>query len=170
MSDDDPLDLPDTAEFHRQLIERAHRGDADAGKEIIKLIVHYIDLKNYESPLFPYLAECLWAYGYDGVPLERALRVEGESKKGGRPAYDPTALAAVDTLLREYAGYGSMHALNWIEDNIGADQRTMRRVRKDYDLWHKKAPDKDWLLHLSREYRQKVAEVLPNTQNKKRDK
>ncbi len=92
MSDDDPLDLPDTEEFLRQLIERAHRGDADAGKEIIKLIVHCLDLKDYESPLFPYLAECLWNYGYHGVPLDRALNVEGVPKKGGRPAYDHTAL------------------------------------------------------------------------------
>ena len=64
------------------------------------------------SPLFPFLAECLWLYVEQGVPLARALCVEGDKSAGGAPLkYDPIELAAVDLLLRDHAGFSPAEAV-----------------------------------------------------------
>ncbi len=166
---DESYSLPDDAQFEHQLIEDAKRGDAEAGKLILKSITQRIDNRNYDSPLFPYLAESLWEY-LDGMRLDRALNVEAVNP-GGAPAYDRIAIAAVDILLRDYAGYNRQAALTWIVDNIECSIDTARRSRRECDSRHNKNADKplmerldkEMLLHLSRDYRQKVAEVLPHT-------
>jgi hypothetical protein len=155
-----------TEQFEYELIRRANRGDADAGMEILRNIVLRIDHKDYNSPLFPYLAECLWSYLHDGIQLDCALNVEAENK-GGRPGYDWTELAAVDVLLRFYKGDPAGKAIDWIECNIGASKDTVSRMRAVYRLKHADAPfrrmDRETLLHFSGTFRQKVAKVLPQT-------
>jgi hypothetical protein len=152
-----------TERFEKELIERASQGDAEAGREILTNIALRIDQKDYDSPLFPYLAGCLWNYVHDGIPLDRALSVEAQNI-GGRPPHDHTALAAVDILLCDYSGYGRDGALAWIEEHIGVHKRTMRRIRRrSKSFYQNKERDKEDLLHLSGDYRQKVAEVLPQT-------
>lgn len=83
--------MPDiNDEFEHELIKRAGHGDAEAGRELLKTISLRITGRQFDSPLFDYLADCLWQHLEDGVPLERALGVEEEDKKGGRPKkYDP---------------------------------------------------------------------------------
>ncbi|HEX2237136.1 MAG TPA: hypothetical protein VHJ19_01980 [Gammaproteobacteria bacterium] len=162
---------PDTEQFERELIARAKAGDADAGKKILLNIALKIDLGQFDSELFPYLADCIWDFAYHGIRLDRALNVEAENKGGRPPKYETLELAAVDILLRDYANFRPEAALTWICENIGVDRRHMQRVRSEHDQRYNKHTDKplmescerDFLLHLSGSLRQKVAEVLPHT-------
>src|SRR5690349_11064039 len=92
-------------QFERKLIRRAKKGDAEAGREILLEIALAIDAGRFQSPLFPFLADCLFLFANDHVPLERALCVEAEKNLGGAPRkYQEIELAAVDILLRDHAG------------------------------------------------------------------
>jgi len=148
----------DNKEFIQEMISRAKSGDAEAGRDALQALVHVLDNKEFNSPLVGYLAECLWDYVHHEVPIERALNVENGPQKGGRPAYDPVELMAVDLLLRNFVALDKDAAEWWIKEHIGASERTMGRVRKIC------APmedmDRDLLLHNAGSLRQKVAEVL----------
>jgi len=72
----------------------------------------------------------------DGVPLERALGVEEQDQsQGGRPyKYNYCQIAAVDIVLRRYAGFKPSKALTWIKNNIGIDKGDVRkRIRPKFD-------------------------------------
>src|SRR6476620_7270724 len=98
--------MDDPAEwFERELIKRALQGDAEAGREILHKIALAIDSGRFDSPLFPFLAERLFEFVRDGVPLERALRVKSKSTGGAPLKYQPNELAAVDLILRDHAGF-----------------------------------------------------------------
>ena len=157
--------------FEQELIERAERGNAEAGRELLESAAVRIYAKDYDWPVFPYLANCLLNFVQHGIRLERALNVEAKNL-GGRPSeHDRAALAAVDILLRDHAQYKPEAALKWIMNNVdGVERRYLQKVRADYDSRYNKYTDRnerlmeslnrDLLLHLSGSLRQKVAEVL----------
>jgi hypothetical protein len=45
--------------FERELIKPALRGEEEAGREILLMIALAIDAGRFDSPLFPFLADCL---------------------------------------------------------------------------------------------------------------
>ena len=105
-----------------------------AGREVLTSIVLAIDAGRFGYRPFPFLAECLWLYVSNGVPLARALCVEGDKSVGGAPLqYDPLELAAVDLLLRDHAGFSPAEAVAWIRENIGADRKAVATRRKASD-------------------------------------
>ncbi len=157
-----------TEQHEKEMIERAQRGDAEAGRDALYSIALAIDAMQFDSLLLPYLSKCLLQFN-EGVPLERALNVE-EIKTGGRPfKYDDTQLAAIDILLRDYADYAPEESITWIVENIGADRRKIQRLRIEHDSRYNEfdAPlmeslSKDLLLHLSGSMRENIAEVIPH--------
>lgn len=156
-----------TEDFERELIERAQCGDADAGREALYSAALALDAQRLDSPLIPFLAECLHEY-IDGVPLARALCVEKDNTGGRPPKYDKDEIAAVDILLRDYGGYSPEDAIAWIDEYIGADRRTVQRIREAYDSRHNPTADyplmesvnRDGLLHLSGSLRNTIADAL----------
>ena len=162
-----------TEQFERQLIKHAQRGDEEAGREILYTIALAIDAGRFDSPLFPFLADCLILFARDGVPLERALCVERDRNPGGKPSkYDSTELAAVDILLRDHAGFSPEQAVTWIKENIGADRRTVQKRRPDYDGRYNpgsgplmESLDRETLLHRSGSLRKTVAQALSQREN-----
>lgn len=122
-----------TLKFELELIERAKEGDSEAGEEILKAIVRHIDGRRIDSPLFPFLANCLHEYER-GVPIERALCIEKGPNVGGRPSkYDPDEIAALDIYLRRELGFKLEESLAWIEANVGMGKKEARELRKVYD-------------------------------------
>ena len=120
-------------QFELELIDRAKDGDPQAGEEILKAIVRHIDGRRIDSPLFPFLAECLYEYER-GVPIERALCIEKEPNVGGRPSkYNDIEIAALEILLRRELGYSSGKSVNWVSDNVGIHRSEVRRIRKEFD-------------------------------------
>ena len=150
----------DELEFEHELIARANRGDNEAGLEILRSLTHHIDTERFDSPLFPYLAEALFAFTQHCIPLERALGLEDESNsKGGAPRkYDDLELAAVDAYLRYHAEFRAEAAIAFIHANIGADRRQIQRLRKKYTL-NNLAPR--ILLNCCGSMRKYLADVLP---------
>lgn len=168
----DEIERLSDREFHEELIRRASRGDAEAGKEILRTVALLIDAGQWTSPLFAFLADGLWEYTQHGIPLDRALCVEPESASGGRPQkYNPDELAAIDIILRDHAGYGPEEAVRWIAERIGADRRTVQRIRREYDRRYNKSAEGplteslslDDLLQLSGNLRKNLEGVLPQT-------
>ena len=157
--------------FENELIRRAEEGDPEAGRIALETIAGRIETRRYESPLFDYLATNIRAFLDDGIPLVRALGVEEEPNKGGRPRkYDKDELAAVDLILRDHANFGPEEAITWINANIHADRKLVRQLRREYDARYNKfaerlaeSLDLDVLLHMSGSMREKVAEVMPHT-------
>ena len=147
-----------TDQFEKELIERARAGDEDAGREILYTLALAIDAGRFDSPLFPFLAECLLLFARDGVPLERALCVEKEPSRGGRPLEHDSELAAVDILLRKHGGFTPEQALDWIEQSIGASRSTVRRLRVTYTPMQ--ALERNLLLRLTGSLQVKAAEAL----------
>jgi hypothetical protein len=164
--------LPDPERFEQQLIEGAAKGDAEAGRELLESAAVRIHAKDYDSPVFPYLANCLLDYVKHGIRLDRALNVEEDNLGGRPPKHDRTTLAAVDILLRDHAQFKPEAALEWIRNNIDdIDRRYLQRVRAEHDSRYNEhtgenerlmeSLNRDLLLHLSGSLRQKVEEVLP---------
>ncbi len=152
----------DNKAFLQETLARAKRGDAEAGKEALKTAVTALDTKDFNSPVIQYLARCLWDYVGNDIPLERALNVEDEPNKGGRKLkYDPVELMAVDVLLRYHAGMTPEEAIAWIDNNIGADRRTVQRIRVQYAPMEEM--DRDLLLHSTGSLRKNLEDVLPHT-------
>lgn len=150
--------MRDERRFHLELIRRAKAGDAEAGREILQSIVHCIDAGKTDGPLFHFLAENLWLFLSDRIPLERALCVE-ESGAGGRPpTYDMMEVLAVDALLRR-CRFSKEDAIAWIQENIGADRTTVQRYRRAAtDSFYGQSDDD--LLHMAGSHRQKVADTI----------
>lgn len=116
-----------------ELISRAKAGDAEAGRHILRRVTLLLDTKHLDSPLIPFLSECLREFE-EGVPIERALCVETDVSRGGRPRkYVPAEVAAVDILLRRECGLGLDESLSWIEASIGVGRKEAREYRKQYD-------------------------------------
>ena len=157
-----------TEQFERDLIKDAKGGDAEAGRELLYSIALAIDGGRFDSLLFPFLADCLMQFVQDDKPLEQALCVKQDKKQGRPQKYDKTELAAVDILLRDYSPRGPEDAIEWIDTNIGADRRTVQRIRGEYDSRYNKLTDgplmeslpRDILLHLSGSLRRTVAGAL----------
>src|SRR5690242_12956668 len=128
-------DDPQTTErVKHALIAEAERGDAEAGRQILRSIALTIEQEQFDPILFPFLAKCLWLF-IEGAPIAKALCVEDEPNEGGAPpTYDGLELAAVDMLLRECANLGKEKAIEWIENHIGADRLTVYRSRKKWPL------------------------------------
>ena len=159
-------------EYEQELIQRAESGDQEASRLILKELISHIDRKSFESPAFDYLASNLRLFLEEGIPLDRALGIESDVNRGGRPRkYDDTEVAAVDLILRDHAGKKAEGAINWIQENVGADRRYIQDRRKEYDSRYNKFGAKSLmesrsledLLVLSGSLREKVAEVLPQT-------
>lgn len=160
-----------TDDYERESIARAGEGDAEAGRECLSLIMHAIDAQRFDSPLLPYLAECIQQY-LSGVRIDRAFNVEKENK-GGRPAkYNPTEVAAVDILLRDHANFQPEQSIIWLIENIHPriDRRFVQRVRKEHDRRYNpnaagplmESCTRDLLLHLSGSLRKYVGKPLSN--------
>jgi hypothetical protein len=158
--------------FEQEIIRQADEGDSQAGRKALEIIASRIEIKQFDSPLFSYLAESIKEFLHEGISLDRALGVEDEPNKGGRPRkYDEVELAAVDLLLRNNAGFTPEEAVEWIEENVGADRRAIQRLRSAYDArYNKFGADKlmesrgqDDLLDMSGSMRKKVGGVLPQT-------
>ena len=82
-------------EYERELIRRAESGDQEASRLILEELISHIDRKSFESPAFDYLASNLRLFLEEGIPLERALGIEADVNRGGRPRkYDDTEVAA----------------------------------------------------------------------------
>jgi hypothetical protein len=166
----------DNDNFERIMIARAKEGALDENgmpddaRCCLKAIVTAIYNKNIDSPYFAYLADCLELY-LQGIPIERALGLEGELK-GGRPIkYDGLEVSSIDLLLREHAFFKKEEANVWIEENLGMDRRSVQKIRGEYCSRYNKKTDpdlsesrrRDYLLHdLSQPMREKVAMVLPH--------
>jgi hypothetical protein len=151
-------------EFKRELIKRAQGGDAEAGREILNLVVGAINSGRFDQQLFPFLADALVLYLKDGVELDRALGVEQFDVGGAPTKYDPDELAAVDVLLQFHLGRRPEQAISWIQENIGADRRAVQRLRNQYGIneyySNPKPEHRDTLMHMAGSLRQKIAEVI----------
>lgn len=147
-----------------EVVARAERGDYEAAHHILCELPILIALRRYESPYISYLADKLTHYEA-GVPLERALGIEKDKSTGGAPTRHDVKLAAVDALLRNVANLSKTESIKTIEEKIidnpeGRDYGSqIRRLRKTFN--NIDSLSKTSLLNLSKEYRQKVAEVLP---------
>jgi hypothetical protein len=155
-----------TEQFERALINAAKKGDDEAGRGVLNQIVSAVTAGRFNSPVFPYLAECLSLFLEDGVPLERALCVEVEGKDG-RPPYDAIELTAVYILLTEYGGKPVEQAIRWIMDAVGCSRDTVIRCRKHCRSRYNKsgvplmeALSREDLLELSDRLREGVAQAL----------
>ena len=162
--------FPDADQFDAELIRRAEDGDPEAGKEILVSVALRIDQGKFDSSLFPYLANCLWDYSIENIPLSRALNVEKESPVGGRPvSYDRTMLAATDIILRHHCHMKPEAAIAWIEEHIGVGRRSIQRLRIQYDGSYSEDPRDQRteilplkvLLEMTGNMRQNLKEVLP---------
>tara|TARA_Y100000593_G_scaffold86828_1_gene166311 strand:- start:618 stop:1115 length:498 start_codon:yes stop_codon:yes gene_type:complete len=158
--------------YEKGLIQHADQGDSEAGRELLKIVASRIETREFDSPVFGHIASGIQAFLFEGVPLDRALGVESPPNKGGRPSkYDETELAAVDLLLRDHAHYAAEQAAEWIDEYIGADRRTVQRLRTAYDARYNKfgadklmeSLNRGDLIDLCGSMREKVAEVLPQT-------
>tara|TARA_R110002072_G_scaffold300788_1_gene478951 strand:+ start:1476 stop:1976 length:501 start_codon:yes stop_codon:yes gene_type:complete len=158
----------ETLQFELELIELAKEGDSEAGEEILKSIIRCIDGRRFDSPLFPFLANCLYEYER-GIPIERALCIEKGRNVGGRPRkYDPDEIAALDIFLRRELGFKSEESLGWIEANVGMGKKEARELRKVYDArFHEskdlklmESLDTDRLVHCIGSLWMKVAPLL----------
>jgi len=151
-------------EFKRELIKRAEAGDAEAGREILNQVVGAIYSGRFDQQLFPFLADALVLYLKDGVALDRALGVEQFDVGGAPKKYNPDELAAVDVLLQFHLGHQPEQAISWIQENIGADRRTVQHLRNQYRIneyySNPKPEHRDTLLHMAGSLRQQIAEAI----------
>lgn len=154
--------LPFRAEEERieLVIERANRGDAEAGRDLLRECSTGLMTGHLSPKLADYLSDCLWSFVQDGIPLERALNVETDNV-GGRPEeYDLFQVIATDVLLRRFAGMGKEAAAGWIEDEGGPKKRTVQTMRTEADLAKFESLDRDLLLHTAGRYAQKLVGVI----------
>jgi len=158
--------------YIERLIEGADKGNNDDGVEALRSAALAIETGQFDSPFLPYLADCIMKYVELGVPLERAFNVEAEPSRGGKPAkYDKIEIAALDILLRKYAGKSPEEAVDWIDQHVGPDRRYVQRLRKEHDSTYNdttsqplmESLDRDILLHLVGAMRKNLAGVLPQT-------
>jgi len=143
--------------WHCELIRLAEEGEAYAGREILETIAESIDAGKLDVLLFRFLADKLWLYLQDGVPLERALGVEEFSQGGRKPHYSAIEILAVDTLLGQN-GFSKERAIEWIEEYMGASRTTVQNIRRD--LKFTRDFDKRALLALAGSHRAVVAGIL----------
>ena len=164
--------MTETEHFEEEAIRRANEGDTDSARLVLELIAGRIDARLFDSPLFDYLASNLRLFLDNEISLERAFGIEPDLNRGGRPKkYDETEVAAVDLLLRDYAGLKPEKAIEWIEDNVGADRRFVQIQRQAYDARYNKydrpalmeSRSRDDLLEFSGSLREKVGRVFPQT-------
>ena len=64
------------------LIEDAKKGDQEAGLDLLRSLMSKIYSNQYDSPVFPYFAQCLRDFLDNGVKLERAFNIEKDEKRG----------------------------------------------------------------------------------------
>lgn len=152
--------LPTEEEYLADTIRCAKEGDAEAGKELLQMVVVGLDQGNMPPDLAQYHADCLSDYVHRGIQLDRALNVEPEASSGGRPSWDDNEIIAVDVFLRKFANMGKEQAADWIEDNGGPRKRTVQNIRKRSNLPVIEAYDKDLLLHMAGSMRRNLAVVF----------
>jgi hypothetical protein len=162
-------------DYEREVIAHARKRDEDGepgGRECLRLIMHAIDARRFDSPLFPYLADCIHQYLL-GFPIEEAFNVVPPTNKGGKSEnYDSTEIAALDILLRDYEHLGPERSISWMQKHIdqSIDRRRVQRVRKKYDKRYNPDADcplmesctRDLLLHLSGSLRKYVGQFPSN--------
>ena len=120
--------------WEEETILHANAGSETAGREALALIADRIDRRQFDSPLFDYLAQNLRLFLDEGLPLSKALRVEPRAKKVGRPRkYNETEIMAAFFLLRDHGPLGIEAAFDWISEQTGADRSTLQDIRGEYD-------------------------------------
>ena len=158
--------------WEQTTITQANAGSEQAGREALDLIVDRIAMRQFDSPLFDYLAENLELFLNKGVPLSRALKVEPAPKKGGRPRkYDENEIMAAYFLLTDHGPLGIEAAFDLISEHTGADRSTLQAIRREYDARYcKNGPkkmmesvDRDVLLLMIGSLREKVEEKISPT-------
>ena len=112
-----------------EIIRRAMDGDVESAREILKSVALLIDARQFDSPLFDYLAECLLDYAEKDVPIEQAFHVKG--KKRGRPPRNDVEIMAADIILRKHLVKKPGQAAGWFQLNgVSINQRDLQTVRK----------------------------------------
>ena len=125
--------------WEEETILHANAGSETAGREALALIADRIDRRQFDSPLFDYLAQNLRLFLNEGLPLSKALRVEPGAKKVGRPRkYNETEIMAAYFLLTDHGPLGIEAAFDWISEQTGADRSTLQDIRREYDARYRK--------------------------------
>ena len=157
--------------FELETIRRAEQGDSEAGRLALDMIACRLETAELDSPLFDYLASSIRAFLDEGIALGRALGVEEEKHRGGRPRkYEELEVAAVDLLLRDHASFKAEQAIDWLYKEFSIDRRTVQKIRKGYDSRRSSsegdlmdAMDRELLLHNAGSIRKNLEGVLPQT-------
>jgi hypothetical protein len=58
--------------FEQEIIRQAGKGDSQAGRKALEIIASRIEIKQFDSPLFSYLAESIKEFRHEGISLARA--------------------------------------------------------------------------------------------------
>lgn len=69
----------------------------------------------------------------DPLPIDVALCVRASDKGGAPLLHNAPAVAAVDILLRDYAGLSKAAAMAWIRQFVRVSESTVVRARNDFD-------------------------------------
>lgn len=155
--------------WEQETIRLANAGLEQAGREALALIVDRIGRRDFDSPLFDYLAQNLELFLKEDVPLSRALGVESDPGRGGRPRkYNEIEIMAAYLLLTDHGPLGVEASFQWISERTGADRSTLQDIREEHDARYcKKRPnklmeslDRDLLLHIAGSLREEVMEKL----------
>ena len=119
--------------WEEETILHANAGSETAGREALALIADRIDRRQFDSPLFDYLAQNLRLFLNEGLPISKALRIEPSAKKVRRPRkYNETEFMAAYFLLTDHGPLGIEAAFDWISEQTGADRSTLQDIRKAF--------------------------------------
>lgn len=139
MEEDEDLHLPLGEAFEAETLERAKRGDPDAGKEALQICIAGLYANRLSEATRFYLAQCLIDVA-DGMKPTRALNIE-EERGRGRPK-DPfpdweMPLAAFAALLHRRGHIPArieeaMSSARQTSTGKDLDPREARRIRKKY--------------------------------------
>jgi len=120
-------------EHERETIALAEKGDTDAAREALDLIVHGLASGNLSKALSDYLVERLLRVLDRGQRADEALglRDRRRGRKPGTVTHDASALAAAFALLIR-RGYKAESAKEVLRQETGADKNTIDRARNSH--------------------------------------
>ncbi|RZO82754.1 MAG: hypothetical protein EVA65_16450 [Oceanococcus sp.] len=146
------------SEYISECITRANRGDADAADELLRLAMHCIDKREPNWDVLDYFAQGIDQYIHKGIPIDRALGTERFRVRGKK--YNPVEVAACFHLLNKFAGFGIEKSNEKLGALYGIDRRHAQRIIKEHSPMG--SLDRELLLHLSGDMREKVWSLLPH--------
>ena len=122
----------------RDTVSLAEEGHLPAVREALHLIRERLHRRHTGDPLFTYLEKGIGLYLEHDIPLGRALGVEPEPAKGGRPRrFEEEEIAATDLILRTYCGYKSERACSWLSEQFQVDRRAVQRIRISHEAMYR---------------------------------